>query len=605
MTSTSTSIESPSDGTSVQRRRKAEGHSGRKMLSLIAPLTPHAAFYLIMFLVPLVGLIAASFGRTEGADLIVDGSLRQYEAIFSDAFYLKIVSQTFLLALMVCAVCAVLALPVAYRLTKVRPLVQGIMLVVLVAPLFTDVNLRTLGAQKLLANHGVVNYILTSIGLTDEPITFLGTHTGVVIAMSTEYLPFMVMSIYAVLQTLDGRLVEAAHSLGANRAKSFLTVVLPAAIPGVVAGFTFVFLLSITSFVTPSIIGSPKVVVISTLIYQKVNVSLDWSFAAAAGVTLLVIVMILTLLFGRAGNRQAARSVKGAAVKPSRRGGADDRPNPLTRATRRLLFSVPDVRMPRFVGTVVVLLVYVFTLAPIAVVILAAFTPTQDVGFPPASLTTDQFVEAFEFGQYWSSFTTSVVVAVFATILSVIFGLIAALALFRRRGRGRETATAFLMAPLLVPQIVVSLALLRYTRELDLPTGTVLLIASHMLITVPYCTRTIVSGLYALDWSLVEASSSLGARPLRTLGRVVLPMLRPTLMVAGLYAAIMSFINVAISLFISTPTANPLPVFMYSQLASGYAPNTMAAFGLLVVGAAAVITLLFHKLVGLDKFSVR
>ncbi|MGH3757716.1 ABC transporter permease subunit [Actinophytocola sp.] len=601
MTSTSTSIESPPDGTSAQGRQKVDRRGGRRILGLIAPLTPHAAFYLIMFLVPLAGLIAVSFGRTEGADLIVDGSLRQYVAIFSDPFYLKIVTQTFLLALMVCAVCAVLAFPVALRLTQVRPWVQGLMLVVLVAPLFTDVNLRTLGAQKLLANHGLVNYILTSIGLTDDPITFLGTRTGVVIAMSTEYLPFMVLSIYAVLQTLDGRLVEAAHSLGANRAKSFLTVILPASVPGLVAGCTFVFLLSITSFVTPSIIGSPRVVVISTLIYQKVNVTLDWSFAAAAGVTLLVIVMVLTLLFGRAGNAQAARSMKGAAVTPSRRRG----PNPLTRATRRLMFSIPDLRMPRFVGTVVVVLVFVFILAPIAVVVLAAFTPNQDVGFPPSSLTTTQFADAFEFDQYWSAFTTSVVVAVFATILSVILGLIAALALFRRKGRGRETATAFLMAPLLVPQIVVSLALLRYTRELDLPTGTTLLIASHMLITVPYCTRTIVSGLYALDWSLIEASSSLGARPLRTLRRVVLPMLRPTLMVAGLYAAIMSFINVAISLFISTPQANPLPVFMYSQLASGYAPNTMAAFGLLVVGAAAVVTLLFHKLVGLDKFSVR
>ncbi|MPZ24934.1 MAG: ABC transporter permease subunit [Micromonosporaceae bacterium] len=566
---------------------------------LLFGLSPQLALYLVVFLVPLVGIVVTSLGTTDAGQVTVDWSPTQYVELFTDPFYAEVLVTTLVIGIATTLLCVVLAYPVALRMTRVRPWVQGLILVLLVAPLFTDPNVRTLGQLTWLSDGGLLNSILTGSGLVDSPVRLLGTQPGVILALAQIYLPFMVLPIYASLESIDKNLSEAASSLGVGPARRFATVTLPNSAPGIVAGSFAVFLLSITAFVTPSVIGSPGVVVVSTLIYQKINVAIDWSFASASAVVLMVLVLVVTLVMSRQGTRSLGRGSRSGSRK-RRRGSGPVRSGLVHTLSLRFL---PDLRLPRLVGTVYAGAVVLFIILPLLLVGVTAFTRNPSAAWPPDGFTLEWMRGIFGFTEYWRSFSRSVLIAVTVTAISVVLALASGLLIASQRRFNRETLTSLLLVPLLVPQIVLSIALLRYAVIVEVPRGLLVLMLGHLLITVPFATRSIASGIYGLDWSVVEASGSLGAGRLRTLVKVILPLLRPTIVVAALYATVMSFINVAVSLFLSSPGAEPLPIFLFSQVSQSYQPGYLAAFATILAGISVVLTLLLHRVVGLQRFT--
>jgi putative spermidine/putrescine transport system permease protein len=581
---------SPGPAETARGRRRAPGGG----LWLLVGLSPQLVLYALVFVVPLVGIIVTSLGTTEAGQVRVDWSPARYVELFTDPFYARVLVTTLVLGVGATLLCIVLGYPVALRMTRTRPWAQGLILVLLVAPLFTDPNVRTLGQLTWLSDGGLLNTILTGLGIVDSPVRLLGTEVGVMLALAQIYLPFMILPMYASLEAIPRSLSEAAGSLGVGPARRFATVTLPNSAPGIVAGGFAVFLLSITAFVTPSIIGSPGVVVVSTLIYQKINIAIDWSFASAAAVVLMVLVLTITLVTSRLGTRSVGRAARSA------RAGRRVRSGLVHRLSLRLL---PDLRLPRAVGTLYTVAVVGFIILPLALVGITAFSRNPSADWPPDGFTWEWMRGIVGFTEYWRSFSRSVLVAVTVTAVSVVLALAAGLLIATQRRFHRETITSLLLVPLLVPQIVLSIALLRYAVIADVPRGLLVLMLGHLLITVPFATRSIASGIYGLDWRVVEASASLGAGRLRTLVRVILPLLRPTLVVAGLYAAVMSFINVAVSLFLTSPGAEPLPIFLYSQVSQSYQPGYLAAFASILAAISVALTLVLHKLVGLQRFT--
>lgn len=226
-------------------------------------------------------------------------TLANYARFLGDPFYLATLRATLSLGLAVTLLAVALGYPVAYGLARGRHRWKAVLRLCVVAPLLVSVVIRTYGWIVLLANNGVVNQTLRALGLVEEPVRFMFTHAGVTIGLVHFALPVAILSLVGVIEGIDPSLEEAARGLGASRSQTFLRVTLPLTLPGVAAGATLVFALTAAAFVTPALMGGPSLIVLSTLIYQLMTVTLEWGFGAAVAAILLVVTVGLLLLAHR------------------------------------------------------------------------------------------------------------------------------------------------------------------------------------------------------------------------------------------------------------------------------------------------------------------
>lgn len=224
-------------------------------------------------------------------------TLGQYTKFFGDGYYLMVLLHTVLFGLGVTVLCILFGYPFAYALAEADPRWKVLLLFVVVAPLLTNVVVRSYGWMILLGGTGLINTTLTRLGF--EPLEMMYTWTAVTIAMAHVLLPFAVLSIASVLETRDRALDEAAATLGAHPARVFREVVLPLSMEGVVTGAMLVFTLAVGSFVTVLLLGKTGTMVIAVLIYQQLTIVSNWSFGAAMGIILLAIVLASLALQGR------------------------------------------------------------------------------------------------------------------------------------------------------------------------------------------------------------------------------------------------------------------------------------------------------------------
>ena len=171
-------------------------------------------------------------------------------------------------------------------------------MILVLVPFWTSILVRSYAWMALLERHGVVNNLLLALHLVPRPVKLLNTRFSVCLAMVHVLLPFMVLPIYTTLRSLDWRLVRAAESLGSAPLATIRQVVLPLARPGIAAGVTLVFTLSIGFYITPVLVGSSSDVMISILINDQVGV-LNWPEAAAMATVLLALVLLITTVLSR------------------------------------------------------------------------------------------------------------------------------------------------------------------------------------------------------------------------------------------------------------------------------------------------------------------
>jgi putative spermidine/putrescine transport system permease protein len=223
--------------------------------------------------------------------------LAQYARIFGDIYYLTIIAQTLGFGFAVTAICIVLGYPLAYVVARSQGAWKAALILLVVTPLLVNVVVRSFGWMVILGGSGAVNAGLVALGFPKVELMY--NWTGVTIAMVHVLLPFMVLSIASTLETLDRRLEEAAAVLGATPARVFRNVTLPLSLEGIVTGGILVFTLTIGSFVTVLLLGKTSTMVLPLLIYQQLTTSSDWPFAAAMGITLLVLVSLVLWAQGR------------------------------------------------------------------------------------------------------------------------------------------------------------------------------------------------------------------------------------------------------------------------------------------------------------------
>lgn len=218
-----------------------------------------------------------------------------FARFFEDAYYLRVAERTLRLSVIITIATIALGFPLAYVMARVGPGLRLALLILTVLPLMTSVVIRTFGWIVLLSRGGPVTDLLTWLGLADRGFALLYTETGIVLAMVQVLLPFMTITILGVIASIHPNLEEAARTMGCGFWRTLRHVVLPLSVPGIVSGSLLVFALSISSFVTPSLVGGVRLPVLAWSIYQQATSTLDWHFAAAQSVMLLLAVMLIVL----------------------------------------------------------------------------------------------------------------------------------------------------------------------------------------------------------------------------------------------------------------------------------------------------------------------
>lgn len=228
-----------------------------------------------------------------------------YAKVLSSNYYLSTLFGTLLLAIKVTLVTIPLGYAIAYFIVmKLKSkLTKRLAYLVVILPLFTSNIVRALGFIILLGRKGMVNKSLLDMGLIDSPIQFLYSELGVVIGLSYIFTPFMTLSIAGALQGIDKSLLQASDDLGANRLIAFYKITLPLSLPGILAGSIIVTALSVSAYVTPSVMFGGKGAVMSMLIYEQYISALDYPLGAALAIILMTITLLLiggySLLFER------------------------------------------------------------------------------------------------------------------------------------------------------------------------------------------------------------------------------------------------------------------------------------------------------------------
>ena len=242
------------------------------------------------------------------------------EAWFQVAFYRDIFDETVSIAnahvsifwrsiklsFLTTLVAFVLGFPTAYFIATRPPETRSLWLFLVTIPFWTNLLIRTFAILEIIRNQGLVNTVLITLGVIDQPLDMLHTDIAILLGMTYVYIPLMILPIYASMERLDFRLVEAAYDLYATRWQVLARVILPLVKPGVVAGSILVFIPSLGAYVTPRILGGGKHLMIGNLIELQFGQGRNWPLGAALSLTLLVIVMGALMVYVRSAQKEGS-----------------------------------------------------------------------------------------------------------------------------------------------------------------------------------------------------------------------------------------------------------------------------------------------------------
>jgi putative spermidine/putrescine transport system permease protein len=210
--------------------------------------------------------------------------------------YLDILQTTIVISLKVTGITLLLGYPTAYFIARTKSKMKSVMMIVIIFPFLVSAVVRSYGWMVILGNKGLLNQLLLAVGLIHKPLVILNTPNAVIIGLVHLLLPYMILSITAVIQSIDPNVEYAAYSLSANPIQTFSRVIFPLSAPGVISGCILVFTMSMTSYVTPKLLGGSKFRMMSTMVFQEVNVNFNWGLASAISYILLFTILIILLI---------------------------------------------------------------------------------------------------------------------------------------------------------------------------------------------------------------------------------------------------------------------------------------------------------------------
>jgi spermidine/putrescine transport system permease protein len=263
-------------------------------------MIPPALLLGVLFLLPLAIMALYAFRGGSFGEASRTFTLDHVQTFFANTAYLRLLWRSLLISFWVSVLTVLLAYPIALYLVFDRTDNRLLLLTIFIVPAWISYLLRVLAWKVLLGPTGGLAAILQWLGLLTEGSSFLlYSPNAVIVTLVYVWVPFVALPIFAALERIDSSLLEAAADLGCSRLSTFLRVTLPLSLPGVVAGFLFVFIPTVGEYVTPALVGGPKGVMFGNLIQDQFMRGLNWPMGALMSLVMLLVVLLPVLVFGR------------------------------------------------------------------------------------------------------------------------------------------------------------------------------------------------------------------------------------------------------------------------------------------------------------------
>jgi putative spermidine/putrescine transport system permease protein len=264
------------------------------LLSASMLVGPATVFVAAGLLLPLAILLRYSFNRFDPRRMMIETfSLDNYVKFFADPYYTGVLWTTLRVAALCTVVCLVMALPLAYVLARTQTRFKNLLIMLVVLPLFVGNAVRAAGWMVIFGSKGFLNVTLMQVGVIHEPLEIMFTEGAVVAGIIAVNLPYMVLTLQSVIEGINRNVEEAAFSLGAPPMTMFRRVLLPLALPGILAGTILTFILGMNAYATPVLLGGPKFKMMGPLVYGQFQLN-NWPFGASAAFILMTATLGLT-----------------------------------------------------------------------------------------------------------------------------------------------------------------------------------------------------------------------------------------------------------------------------------------------------------------------
>lgn len=276
--------------------KKLFGSAGFPILWLIVPAL---IFNTCAFLLPIVKIGSLSFYSASGSGSIIPGlTLSTWMNVLGDPYTRIILFRSVYLSVIISIIALVISYPISLLIYRAKPKVRNILIVVSVSPLLLSAIVRTYGWVLILSNDGFLSEVLRQFGVTNPP-RLIFNQFGIVVGLTHILMPYMILSLLAGFGRMEKTYEEAASSLGAPPFTVFRRILLPITLPGIILGCMLTFVLALSSFVTPKILGGGRVFMLATEIYDQAMVTMNWPAASVLSVSTLVIFSVVLLLYGK------------------------------------------------------------------------------------------------------------------------------------------------------------------------------------------------------------------------------------------------------------------------------------------------------------------
>jgi spermidine/putrescine transport system permease protein len=255
-------------------------------------------FWLILFaLLPNVLVFLTSLLQQGDNELVrLQLTLDNYAELFASAYF-KIFWHSISIATTCTIICLIIGYPFAYLIARLESRYKAFLLFLVIIPFWTSSLIRSYAIVAILKTHGILNSVLLWLGILQQPLHLLYSSTAVTIGLVYSLLPFMILPLYANIEKLDGRLIDAARDLGANKSRVFIKIILPLTLPGIIAGSMLVFLPAMSLFFIPDLLGGAKTMLIGNLIQNQFMSARNWPLGSAVSIILILLMGLMLLIY--------------------------------------------------------------------------------------------------------------------------------------------------------------------------------------------------------------------------------------------------------------------------------------------------------------------
>ncbi|MGK6317450.1 ABC transporter permease subunit [Neorhizobium sp. DT-125] len=554
---------------------------------------PVALFLGAFFILPVVMLLGISFLDGRGLPTI-----EHYRRLVEVPLYGKVLLTTIKVAFCTTLLSLLGAYPVAYLLAISRGSTRNWLIILVLLPFWTSFLVRTFAWIVLLGRKGAVNQILMAIGITDAPLQMIYNFTGVMIGMTHALMPLATLTLLAVMEGIDPNLTKAASTMGAKGGTRFWRIYFPLTMPGVASAALLVFITSLGFFITPALLGGPQDTMIVQLIIFQIREVLNWQFAGAIGVLLVITFMVIFFfydrIFGLSVMGGGLRTPKPAASSSIRRYSVQAG-HAITHAlaflTDALIGICSTPSMKKKVGVtgsrvglyLACTLILGFLALPTLFVLPVSFTSEAFLTWPPTLFSLQWYRLVFDSPVWLEAAARSFVVALITSTVAMLIALPCAFALSRNNFAGKSALFGLVVAPMIVPNIFIAVGLFFLFSRLGIAGTTFGVVLGHTVIVVPYVVVTVLAILKGYDRNLDHAAATMGASGTQTFRRVTFPLIRSGVMASFMFAFIISFDELTIALFVTGGRITTLPKLMYEDALLSVSPRLAAVASLLLV----------------------